>query len=149
MIPHPLIQRLLPDWCFEESFQTKLQDAKGPARNLCAFTGDCESETMCEQTIHAACYWLKEQGMPASYATNNTFVSAPMQCVDNARGFAKLMKLGYFHEVRIPVEQYKETGIPYKPDCVIRSSCNIIVLIVPTEMLLDAVLARVSRKKAA
>lgn len=54
---------------------------------------------MLAQTLRASKVNSEERGAPFSIRSPNALVSAPMQCVDNARGYQKLLHFGYIQEV--------------------------------------------------
>lgn len=76
--------------------------------SLCNFTGDCESEMMMAQTLHAGKLNLKDQGSPFSFRGNGCLngYTAIGGGQDNARGYSKLIQLRYIQEVEVPSSMF-------------------------------------------
>ena len=110
---------------------------------------------MVAQTLQVAVVQLEKHGMPASFRSNNCLSGySPMGGgVDNARGYGKLMDKGYLKEVTIPVAEIEAAGLKIPSGCKMQSNkVPSVVLLVPTELLLLAVLNHTDpdrKKKAA
>lgn len=114
--------------------------------SLCNFTGKCESETMCEQTVQAAVHWLDKAGMPISFPTRGVFEDHPLRCVENLTGYQQCLHLGYFREEWIDQATLQAVEGMKIPSGAKKKAKKILV-IYPTNKLLNAVKKHWARKR--